>query len=180
MKLRACCTLEPERPTHVATLRRCSRVANERRMAVVVPRTFLEQVLPAAPDVPIQLARTTRCAGRILGPRDGPLTLPAALAAAHPATKHPCFDVAASVVRFTSPAALDTLARRMRTIGRHRVLSGSQLPAGPVLDTRRSVRARSEAQAHLQRIRHVSIDRPGSAAQRGRRSPLHRTGGAAS
>nr|MDQ3346603.1 amidohydrolase family protein [Acidobacteriota bacterium] len=151
MKLHGCCAIDLKNPTHVEKLRRFFRAANERRMPIMVhlandvtsispvygpehARAFLEQVLPAAPDIPIQLAHMGACCAFTTGRQDEAVKVFAdAIAAGNPATKNLYFDMTGSVVASTTPAALDSLAKRMRTIGLHRVLFGSDLPFGPVL-----------------------------------------------
>ncbi|HEX6159030.1 MAG TPA: amidohydrolase family protein, partial [Thermoanaerobaculia bacterium] len=94
------------KPEHVEKLRRVFRTINERRQAVVahlwtgpeyekeggeVARIFLEQLLPLAPDVPVQIAHMAG-GGRSTEPA---LTVFAdAIAAGDPRTKRLYFDVA--------------------------------------------------------------------------------------
>lgn len=128
-------------PGDVEKLRAFFRAANERRLPLLVhnsssmsngalfSRIFLEQIVPAAPDVPIQIAHMGGGDAFRLGARDEALKVYAdAAAAGNPLMKNLYFDVAGSVQEGQPAAALDTLAVRMRTIGLTRVLFGSDLP----------------------------------------------------
>jgi uncharacterized protein len=145
MKLHFCCTVDLMSPAHLEKLRHFFRAANERRMPLIVhlastsafdaryTRTFLNEVLPVAPDIPIQIAHMAGGEEFSLGRHDEALKLLAdAIAAGNPATKNLYFDVTGSVSAGTPAAALDTLAVRMRTIGLHRILFGSDLPFAPL------------------------------------------------
>jgi predicted TIM-barrel fold metal-dependent hydrolase len=129
----------------VERLRGFFRAANERRLPLLVhlsidfsngashARTFLEQVVPAAPDIPIQIAHMGSGGPYRLGAPDEALKVFAdAAAARNPLMKNLYFDVTGSVYGTQTPASLDTLARRMRTIGLTRILFGSDLPLFPL------------------------------------------------
>jgi predicted TIM-barrel fold metal-dependent hydrolase len=128
---------------HIARVRRVFEAANGYGMAIVVhmrasisrrlpygrdeARIFLDDVLPAAPDVPVQIAHLSG-AGGYGGdpPLDRALAVfVEAIAAADPRTARLLFDVATSV----SPNAPDEerahIARRIRELGVGRVLYGS-------------------------------------------------------
>ena len=128
-------------PEDVEKLRAFFRAANERRLPLLVhnsssmsdgglfSRIFLEQVVPAAPDVPIQIAHLGGGDPFGLGARDEALKVYAdAAAAGNPLMKNLYFDVAGSIGGNQPAAALDTLAVRLRTIGLTRILFGSDLP----------------------------------------------------
>ena len=133
-----------EDPRDVEQLRAFFRAANERRLPLLVhvsiimskgalhSRIFLEQVVPAAPDIPIQIAHMGGGGPFDLGGPDEALKVYAdAAAAGNPLMKNLYFDVTGSVLN-NRAAALDTLAERMRTIGLERILFGSDLPFYPL------------------------------------------------
>lgn len=130
-----------EDPAHLQRLRRFFQAANEHRMPIAAHvatqdldygrehvRIYLEQVFPAAPDIPIQIAHL---AGH--GPAHGGEALAAfaeAAQAGHPAMRNVYFDVASNVMGSMPPAYLDEIARRLRQIGLERVLFATDRPAG--------------------------------------------------
>jgi uncharacterized protein len=141
-------------PAHVKQLRRVFRAANERRMAIVVhlrasisrkrpygpvqARAFLEQLLPAAPDIPVQVAHL---AGTGPGYDDPPAdSVMAVLAEAverrDPRTRRLWLDVTTVVDRNISPANAALVAKRIRQVGVHRVLYGSDAAFGDNLRPR--------------------------------------------
>jgi uncharacterized protein len=130
-------------PRHVAQLRRIFRAANGYGMAIVVhlrasislelpygseaARVFLDEVLPAALDVPVQIAHLCGAGGYA----DDPPVDPAlsvfvdAIAARDPRVGRLLFDVT-SAVRPDAPLdELALIARRIREIGLDRMLFGS-------------------------------------------------------
>ena len=132
-------------PGDVEKLRAFFSAANERRLPVLVhnsidlsngayySRVFLEQIVPAAPDIPIHIAHMGGGDPFRLGARDEALKVYAdAAAAGNPLMKNLYFDVAGSVDGNETAASLDTLAVRMRTIGLERILFGSDLPFYPL------------------------------------------------
>jgi len=131
-------------PEHIEKVRHFFRAANERRMPLLVhlsidgsngalhARNFLEQVVPVAPDIPIQIAHLASGGTYRLGAPDQALKVFAdAAAAGNPLMKNLYFDVTGSVYGSQPAATYDTLASRMRTIGLERVLFGSDLPFYP-------------------------------------------------
>lgn len=125
-------------PAHVEKLRRVFRAANARGLAIVAhtwvsrdatygrehARIFLEQILPEAPDVVVQIAHF---AGGGPGYTDPALAAFAeAVEAGDPRTKNLYFDVA-TVAHDQSEEVLRTFAGRIRQIGVDRVLFGSDL-----------------------------------------------------
>jgi predicted TIM-barrel fold metal-dependent hydrolase len=128
----------------VAKLREFVRAANDRRLPLLVhlsmdasdgalhARIFLEQVVPVAPDIPIQIAHMGSGKWFDLGAADDALRVFSdAAAARNPLMTNLFFDVTGSVYGWVPAAAYDTLARRMRTIGLKRILFGSDLPLYP-------------------------------------------------
>jgi predicted TIM-barrel fold metal-dependent hydrolase len=136
-----------EQPADVEKVRAFVRAANERRLPLLVhnsismrtgngafySRIFLDQIVPAAPDIPIQLAHMGGGGPFALGAPDEALKVYAdAAAAGDPRMKNLYFDVSGTYA-VVPPAALDTLAKRMRTIGLNRILFGSDFPFDPLL-----------------------------------------------
>ena len=143
-----------ENPAHIEQLRRVFRAANDHHMAIVVhlrasisrkrpygpvqAHAFLEQLLPAAPDVPVQVAHL---AGTGPGYDDPPAdSVMAVLADAvkkrDPRTRHLWFDVATCVDRNTSPAQAALVVKRIRQVGVDRILYGSDAAYGDNLRPR--------------------------------------------
>jgi predicted TIM-barrel fold metal-dependent hydrolase len=143
-----------ENPAHVEQVQRVFRAANERGMAIVVhmrasiskkrpygpvqARAFLEQLLPAAPDVPVQVAHL---AGTGPGYDDPPAhSVMAVLAEAvekrDPRTRRLWFDVTTVVDRNISDAHAALVARRIRQVGVDRILYGSDAAVGDNLRPR--------------------------------------------
>lgn len=132
-----------DQPGHVERLRQVFRAANARGMAIVMDmrasralgrpygaaqaRVLLEQVLPYAPDVPVQVSHL---AGNGPGFGDTPArealaVLAEAAARQDPRMRQVWFDVAA-VVQADLPAdEARRLVRRLRQLGLDRVLYGS-------------------------------------------------------
>lgn len=124
-------------PAHVERARAVFRAANRNRMPIVVhlwtndpsygaehSRVFLEQILPEAPDVVVQVAHLAG-AGPGYGPDAALAPLAEAVAAGDPRTRNLYFDVTTSVT-FASPASeTEMVARRIRQIGPERILFGS-------------------------------------------------------
>ncbi len=124
----------------VTLLRRVFRVANANQMAIVVhmrPRrarnygrsqalTFIDQLLAAAPDVPVQIAHF--CGG---GSVDDPASDEAlavfttAITRQDPRVKHLFFDLALVVPADLSTERAQFVAQRIREIGVQRILYGS-------------------------------------------------------
>jgi uncharacterized protein len=124
-------------PEHVEKLRKVFAAANAHHLAIVAhlwtldkrygredAQILLDKILPAAPDVPVQIAHF---AGGGPGYTDEALAVYAdAIAAGDPRTKNLYFDVA--TVADQQPAeVLRTFARRIRQVGLRRVLFGTDL-----------------------------------------------------
>ncbi|HEV2844610.1 MAG TPA: amidohydrolase family protein, partial [Thermoanaerobaculia bacterium] len=126
-------------PQHVEKLRRVFAAANERRLAIVVhlwtqpygreeAEIFLSQILPAAPDIPVQIAHF---AGGGPGYTDEALEVFAdAIAAKDPRTKNLYFDIA-TVADSQTPETLRKFAERIRQVGLQRVLFGTDMGPPP-------------------------------------------------
>jgi predicted TIM-barrel fold metal-dependent hydrolase len=129
-------------PQHLRQLERVFRTANEHRMAIVIhmrpsvtrkrpygaeyARVFLEQVVPAAPDVAIQIAHLAGA-----GDYDDPAVDEAigvfadAIASKDPHTSKLYFDVSGVVGYGEWAGKVDLIARRIRELGVDRILFGS-------------------------------------------------------
>ena len=145
-----------ENPSHIAQLRRVFKAANDHRMAIAVhlraniskkrpygpiqAHAFLEQVLPVAPDIPVQVAHM---AGTGPGYDDPPAdSVMAVLADAveknDPRTRRLFFDVTSVVDRNISAANAALVAKRVRQVGVERVLYGTDAAVGDNLRPRES------------------------------------------
>jgi predicted TIM-barrel fold metal-dependent hydrolase len=127
-------------PEHVAKVRAVFSEANRLRLPIVAhlwtldrsygrkdAEIFLAQLLPAAPDVIVQIAHM---AGGGPGWTDEALEVYANAVAAHdPRTRNLYFDVA-TVADGRSQEQLELLARRIRQIGPKRILYGSDAAFG--------------------------------------------------
>jgi predicted TIM-barrel fold metal-dependent hydrolase len=124
-------------PTDIALLRRVFRAANTNGMAIVVHmRTqrpnpygaaqalgFLDEVLPAAPDVPVQIAHLAGGGGYGDAAMDGALDVfQAAIGRQDPRVKNLWFDIALIAGNETQAPRI---AQRLRALGFARILYGS-------------------------------------------------------
>ena len=130
-------------PQHIAQLQRVFRAANGYGMAIVVhmrasisrklpygrdeARIFLDELLPAAPDVPVQIAHLAGSSGY----GDDPpvdralLVFVEAIADGDPSARRLLFDVATTVSPKAPVEELTLIAQRIRELGVERVLYGS-------------------------------------------------------
>jgi predicted TIM-barrel fold metal-dependent hydrolase len=143
-----------DNPAHVEQLRRVFRAAHDHHMAIVVhlrasisrgrpygpdqARVFLEQVLPVAPDIPVQIAHLAGTGpGYDDPPADSALgVLAAAVANGDPRTRQLWFDVTTVADRNISLANAKVVAERIRQLGVGRVLYGSDAASGDNLRPR--------------------------------------------
>jgi len=137
-----------ENPAHLERVKRFFKAANDHRMAIVVhsranilkkrpygavqARAFLEHLLPAAPDVPVQIAHL---AGTGPGYDDPPAdsamaVLAEAVEKRDPRAERLWFDVTSVVDRDISAANAALVTKRIRQVGVDRVLYGSDAAAG--------------------------------------------------
>jgi len=135
--------VQVDNPQHVQQLAKVFRAANAHHMAIVIhmrasisrkrpygarqAQIFLDQLLPEAPDVVVQVAHL---AGTGPGYQDPPAdsamaVLAAAVQRGDPRTKNLWFDVATAVDTSTTPAQAAVVAQRIRQVGVGRVLYGS-------------------------------------------------------
>ncbi|HYF39680.1 MAG TPA: amidohydrolase family protein [Gemmatimonadales bacterium] len=137
-----------DNPEHLEKLRSVFRAANQQRMAIVIhlraslsrqrpygarqARLFLDRVLPAAPDIPVQIAHL---AGTGPGYDDPPADSAMAVFAGavlkrEPGTARLWFDLTTVADRNISPETAALLVRRIRQVGVQRVLYGSDAAVG--------------------------------------------------
>jgi predicted TIM-barrel fold metal-dependent hydrolase len=137
-----------ENPAHIEQLRRVFRAANQHRMAIVVhlrasisqqrpygprqARAFLEQLLPAVPDVAVQVAHLAGTGpGYDDPPADSVMAVLAAAVEKHdPRTRRLWFDVATVVDRNISADNAALVVKRIRQVGVNRILYGSDAAVG--------------------------------------------------
>jgi predicted TIM-barrel fold metal-dependent hydrolase len=132
-----------ENPEHVEKLKRIFREANSRRMAIVVhmrasfslkrpygeeqARVFLEQLLPQAPDIPVQIAHFASSGP---GYDDPPAysvmkVFAEAIEKKDPRTRNLWFDLASNVVPENSAEISALIVRLIRQIGVKKILYGT-------------------------------------------------------
>jgi predicted TIM-barrel fold metal-dependent hydrolase len=132
--------VDVKNPKHVEQLRRVFAAANERRLPIAAhlwtdpnygraeAEVFLNQILPAAPDIPVQIAHF---AGGGPGYTDEALEVFAdAISAKDPRTKNLYFDIA-TVADSQSKEVLQKFAARIRQVGLHRILFGTDMGPPP-------------------------------------------------
>jgi len=128
-------------PEHLEQVKRVFRTANELGLAIVVhseigrgygrehAEVLLSQLLPAAPDVPVQIAHLW--GGNAFAP-SALAVFADAVAAGDPRTRNLYFDLTEiEAAAGHSDEAMQEIARRIRQIGVERVLYGSDAAATP-------------------------------------------------
>ena len=142
-----------DNPEDVAKVRAVFRAADSLRMAIVVHmRTsiakrrgygrkealvFLEQLLPAAPDVPVQIAHLAGAGDYTEPAVDSALSVFVEAIARHdPRMRRVWFDVTTVVRPGIAPETAALVVRRLRQIGLRRVLYGSDAAGGGNLPPR--------------------------------------------
>jgi uncharacterized protein len=138
---------------HIDRVRRLFAAANGYRMAIVahmrtsisakIPygaeeaRIFLREIVPAAPDVPIQIAHLAGAGGYRDPLIDKALSVfVEAIAQGDPHTRNLYFDVTTVVLPATSAERLALIAGRLRQLGLQRILYGSDAASGGNLPPR--------------------------------------------
>ena len=129
-------------PEHVAKLKAVFAAANKHRLPIVIhlwtsdpkygaphSRAFLEQVLPAAPDIPIQIAHMA-ATGPGYTSDDAMEVFANAVEKGDPRMKNVYFDVASDAVASSPDTVLEQVAKRLRQVGMKRVLFGSDWSPG--------------------------------------------------
>jgi uncharacterized protein len=144
-----------DEPAHVERLRQVFRAANEHGMTIVVhmrasisrkrpygaaqARIFLEQLLPLAADVPVQIAHLAGTGpGYDDPPADSAMAVLADAVRGNRYARRLWFDVAGVVDAEISPMHAALVARRIRQVGIERVLYGSDGAVGENLRPRQS------------------------------------------
>ncbi len=134
-------------PSDAARLREVFALANRQRMAIVVharttiskqrpynaehARVFLDALLPAAPDVPVQIAHLAGSGGYDeAGLDDAVGVFVDAIAARDPRVAKLWFDVSGLAGIGNWPRPAPRVAERIRQLGVHRVLWGADGAAG--------------------------------------------------
>jgi predicted TIM-barrel fold metal-dependent hydrolase len=131
-------------PAHVERLQAVFRLANRLRLPIVLhlrartsqpwgaedARIFLDQVLPAAPDVVVQVAHLAGAGGYPADVDQAMGVLADAVAAHDPRTRRLYFDITAVATAETTQAEGAAVARRIRQVGTSRVLFGADLAVG--------------------------------------------------
>lgn len=148
-----------DEPSHLERVRQVFRAANEQGMAIVVhlrssisrqrpygaaqARIFLDQLLPLAADVPVQIAHLAGTGpGYDDPPADSAMAMLAdAVGRGHRHTRRLWFDVTSVVDTAISPVNAALVARRIRQVGVERVLFGSDGAVGDNLRPRESWKA---------------------------------------
>lgn len=140
--------VQVDNPEHLERLRQVFRAANANGMAIAVhmrasislkrpygaaqARIFLEQLMPLATGIPVQIAHL---AGTGPGYDDPPADAAMAVFAdaverRDPRTRQLWFDVASVAAPNISPAEAELLVRRIRQVGAGRILYGSDAAVG--------------------------------------------------
>jgi predicted TIM-barrel fold metal-dependent hydrolase len=136
-----------DKPDHVARLRDVFRRANEHHMAIIVhmhpsvtrhrpygatqARTFLTELLPAAPDVPVQIAHFAGAGGYDEPAVDEALGVFADAIAKHdPSMERVYFDISGVAGLGSWKTHASRIAERVRQLGVERILFGTDAAAG--------------------------------------------------
>lgn len=126
-------------PDHVRRVREVFAAANRARLPIVVhartgdnygaqqARVFVEQLLPAAPDIPVQIAHLW---GGANFSADALAVYAEAVAARRRATRNLYFDVTDTALVANTPELAQVVADRIRQIGLNRILYGSDAAFG--------------------------------------------------
>jgi predicted TIM-barrel fold metal-dependent hydrolase len=135
-----------DNPQNVERVRKIFQAANERRMPIVVhmhtsiskrrkygrdqAQVFLSQLLPAARDIPVQIAHLAGSGGYNDSTDAALNVFVEAITANDARVKKLWFDVASVVRSRTTPEQAQLIANRIRQIGIRRILYGSDTAAG--------------------------------------------------
>lgn len=137
-----------DNPENVAQVRKVFEAANRNRMAIVVhmrtsldlgrrygvdaARVFLNELLPAAPDVPVQIAHLAGAGGYDATIDSALSVFTDAIARHDPRMKNLWFDATTVVRPGMSSHQLQQITARIRQLGIERVLYGSDAAANPL------------------------------------------------
>jgi predicted TIM-barrel fold metal-dependent hydrolase len=140
-----------EKPEHLEKVKAVFRAANSHKMAIVVharasisldrpygaeqARLFLEQLLPLAPNVTVQIAHLAGSGPGYDDPKaDAALEVYIDAIAKHdPRVRNLWFDLTSNANPANSPERSALLAKRIRQVGVKRVLYGTDITFGPFL-----------------------------------------------
>lgn len=139
-------------PAHVAVMERLFAAANARRAPIVVHlrarggtnygrqdgETFLARLLPAAPDVVVQVAHLAGSGGYDDSQDEVMDVFARAIAAHDPRTRNLWFDITTNVQPDSTADDLARIAARIRQVGVRRILFGSDLPVAGNLPPKES------------------------------------------
>lgn len=163
-----------EQPEHLAKLKSIFRAANSQRMAIVVhlrvsiskqrpygpeqARAFLDQLLPLAPDIPVQIAHLAASGPGYNDPQaDAVLAVLAdAVAKNDPRTRKLWFDVTTVAVPRNSAEVSALLVKRIRQIGVKRILYGSDAATGSNLRPREAWEAFCQLELSPEEIKTIA------------------------
>jgi predicted TIM-barrel fold metal-dependent hydrolase len=106
-------------------------IDNKRRYGADQAQVFLNELLPAAADVPIQIAHLAGSGGYPATTDSALAVFTDAIAKHDPRIKNVWFDATVVVRAATTPDDLDRIAARIRQVGVERVLYGSDAAASP-------------------------------------------------
>src|SRR5512143_3080393 len=137
-----------DNPANVAQVRKVFAAANGDHMPIVVhmhtsidnhrkygayeARTFLDDLLPAASDIPVQIAHLAGSGGYDTATDSAMSVFISAIANNDPRMKNVWFDATVVVRPGMSPDQLHRIAERIRAIGVGRVLYGSDAATNPL------------------------------------------------
>jgi len=137
-----------DNPENVAQVRKIFEAANRHRMAIVVhmrtsldmgrrygadaANVFLNELLPAAPDVPVQIAHLAGSGGYPAATDSALRVFTDAIARGDPRMRNVWFDVTTVVRPAMSPAEREQIATRIRQLGVERVVYGSDAAFSPL------------------------------------------------
>jgi predicted TIM-barrel fold metal-dependent hydrolase len=107
-------------------------IDNRRRYGADQARVFLNQLLPAAPDLPIQIAHLAGAGGYSAAADSALGVYVDAIAKNDPRMRNVWFDATAIVRPSMTPNQLQQIAARIRQLGVERVLYGSDAAASPL------------------------------------------------
>ena len=137
-----------ENPEHIEKLKKVFREANARRMAIVVhmrasisknrpygpeqARAFLEQLLPLATNIPVQVAHLSASGPGFEDPKAHTVleVLAEAVEKRDPRTRNLWFDVTTITAGANSAATSALIVKRIRQIGVKRILYGTDAAVG--------------------------------------------------
>lgn len=107
-------------------------IDNHRKYGADEARTFLNELLPAAPDVPVQIAHLAGSGGFDAATDSALSVFVSAIASNDVSMKNVWFDATVVVRSGMSPEQLQHIAERIHQIGAGRVLYGSDAATNPL------------------------------------------------